>query len=71
MNHKDYLSELLSIQCEQAYGTVQRLKRMDGLTEDERNFLEGANNILAAVRDKFRVVKIANTEADDGKEGQA
>ena len=71
MSHKDYLSELLSIQCEHAYGTVQRLKDTGGLTDADRQFLVKAQDVLIRLRDKFRVVKIANTEANDGEEDEA
>ena len=67
MSHKDYLSELLSIQCEHAYGTVQRLKDTGGLADADRQLLTGAQDVLIRLRDKFRVVKTANTEAKDGK----
>ena len=71
MSHKDYLSELLSIQCEHAYGTVQRLKDTSGLTDADRLFLTKAQDVLIRLRVKFRVVKIENTEANDGEEVQA
>ena len=73
MSHQDYLSELLSIQCEQAYGTVQRLKDTGALSDEDRAFLVGAQDVLIGMRDRFRVVdtdrkvKAEHKEADDGK----
>ena len=69
MSHRDYLSELLSIQCEHAYGTVQRLKDTGGLTDADRQFLVEAQDVLIRLRDKFRVVKTADTEANNGRQG--
>lgn len=64
---KEYLSELLSIQCEQAYGTVQRLKGTDALSDEDRAFLVKAQDVLVNLRDRFRVTKNENKEANDGK----
>lgn len=70
---KEYLSELLSIQCEQAYGTVQRLKDTDALSDEDRAFLVKAQDVLISLRDRFRVVdadrkvKAEHKEANDGK----
>lgn len=66
---KEYLSELLSIQCEHAYGTVQRLKDTNALSDEDRTFLVKAQDVLISVRDRFRVTKNENKEANDG-EGQ-
>ena len=68
MSHKDYLSELLSIQCEHAYGTVQRLKDAGGLSDEDRLFLVKAQNVLLRLRDKFRVVKLEKEEAENNGE---
>ena len=70
---KEYLSELLSIQCEQAYGTMQRLKDTDALSDEDRAFLVKAQDVIISVRDRFRVmdadkkVKAEYKEANDGK----
>lgn len=69
MNHQDYLSELLSIQCEHAYGTVQRLKDTGALPDEDRAFLVKAQDVLISLRDRFRVTKNENKEANDGKQG--
>lgn len=68
---KEYLSEILSIQCEHAYGTVQRLKDTTELSDADRQFLVKAQDVLIRLRDKFRVTKFSSKEAADGKEGQA
>lgn len=68
MSHQDYLRELLSIQCEQAYGTAQRLKDTNTLSEEDRRFLVEAQDVLISLRDRFRVVKTGNKEANDGKQ---
>ena len=65
----DYLSELLSIQCEQAYGTAQRLKDTGDLSDEDRSFLVRSQDVLIQLRDRFRVVKSEKTEVSDG-EGQ-
>lgn len=67
MTTSDYLSELLSIQCEQAYGTVQRLKDTGALSDEDRAFLVQAQDVLISLRDRFRVTKNENEEANDGK----
>lgn len=64
---KEYLSELLSIQCEQAYGTVQRLKDTGALSDEDRSFLVKTQNVLIQLRDRFRVVRTEPKEANDGK----
>lgn len=64
---RDYLSELLSIQCEHAYGTVQRLKDTNALSDEDRLFLVQAQDVLISMRDRFRVVKVEHKEANDGK----
>lgn len=64
---KEYLSELLSIQCEHAYGTVQRLKDTNALSDEDGAFLVKAQDVLISVRDRFRVTKNENKEANDGK----
>lgn len=66
---KEYLSELLSIQCEQAYGTARRLKDTGALSDEDRAFLVNAQDVLVSLRDRFRVTKNENKEANDG-EGQ-
>ena len=67
----EYLSELLSIQCEQAYGTAERLKDTGALSDEDRRFLTAAQDVLVQLRDKFRVVKQdGRREATDGQEGQ-
>lgn len=71
MSHMEYLSELLSIQCEHAYGTMQRLKDADGLSDADRKFIVETQDILITLRDKFRVTKPETKEATDGQEGQA
>ena len=52
-----YLSELLSVQCEQAYGTAQRLKDTSTLSDEDREFLVKAQDVLISMRDRFRVAK--------------
>lgn len=70
---KEYLSELLSIQCEQAYGTAERLKDMGALSDEDRAFFVKAQYVLMSLRDRFRVVdadrkvKAEHKEANDGK----
>lgn len=66
MSHVDYLSELLSIQCEHAYGTVQRLKDTSALSDEDMLFLEDTQDVLINLRDRFRVVNTERKEADDG-----
>jgi len=68
MSHADYLRELLSIQCEQAYGTAQRLKDTGTLSDEDRAFLVEAQDVLGELRDRFRVVKTERKEADDGSD---
>ena len=68
MSHADYLRELLSIQCEHAYGTVQRLKATNTLTDEDRLFLVKAQDVLVELRDRLRVVKTEHKEADDGSD---
>lgn len=69
MSHTEYLKELLSIQCEQAYGTVQRLKDTNGLPDADRRFLVEAQDVLARLRDKFRVTEpdMNNEEKNDNE----
>lgn len=57
MSHLEYLSELLSIQCEQAHGTIQRMKDTNGLADADRQFLVEAQDVLIRLRDRFRVTK--------------
>lgn len=66
---KEYMSELLSIQCEQAYGTAQRLKDTGTLSDEDRAFLVEAQDVLISMRDRFRMVKVEHKEANDGKQG--
>lgn len=63
----EYLSELLSIQCEQAYGTAQRLKDTNTLSDENRKFIAKAQGVLISMRDRFRMVKVEHKEANDGK----
>lgn len=70
MNHMEYLSEILSIQCEHAYGTMQRLKDVDGLSDADRKLIMETQDILITLRDKFRVIRPSTKEATDGQEGQ-
>lgn len=63
----EYLSELLSIQCEQAYGTAQRLKDTNTLSDENRKFIAKAQDVLISMRDRFRMVKVEHKEANDGK----
>ena len=70
MNHMEYLSELLSIQCEHAYGTMQRLKDADGLSDADRKLIVETQDILITLRDKFRVTRPDTKEATNGQEGQ-
>ena len=65
---KEYMSELLSIQCEQAYGTAQRLKDTGTLSDEDRAFLVEAQDVLISVRDRFRMVKVEHKDANDGKQ---
>ena len=65
---KEYMSELLSIQCEQAYGTAQRLKDTGTLSDEDRAFLVEAQDVLISLRDRFRMVKVEHKEANDGKQ---
>ena len=62
----EYLSELLSIQCEQAYGTAQRLNDTNTLSDDDRALLVKAQDVLISMRDKFRIVKVEHKEENDG-----
>ena len=62
----EYLSELLSIQCEQAYGTAQRLKDTNTLADDDRALLVKAQDVLISMRDKFRIVKVEHKGENDG-----
>lgn len=62
----EYLSELLSIQCEQAYGTAQRLKDTNTLADDDRALLVKAQDVLISMRDKFRIVKVEHKEENNG-----
>ena len=64
---KEYISELLSIQCEQAYGTMQRLKDTGALSDEDRAFLVKAQDVIVSVRDRFRVVKTEPKEANNGE----
>lgn len=64
---KEYLSELLSVQCEQAYGTEQRLKDTGTLSDEDSELLVKAKDVLVSLRDRFRVVKTEHKEANDGK----
>ena len=63
MNHMEYLSELLSIQCEHAYGTMQRLKDADGLSDADRKLIVETQDILITLRDRFRVTRPDTKEA--------
>lgn len=71
---KEYLSELLSMQCEQAYGTALRLRNTGVLSDEDMAFLVKAQDVLISVRDRFRVTgadrkaKTEHKEANDGKE---
>lgn len=65
---KEYMSELLSIQCEQAYGTAQRLKDTGTLSDEDRAFLVEAQDVLISMRDRFRMVKVEHKEENDGKQ---
>jgi hypothetical protein len=68
MSHQDYLREVLSIQCEHAYGTVQRLRDANALSDEDRTFLMKAQDVLISLRDRFRVAKNENKEANNGKD---
>ena len=63
---KEYMSELLSVQCEQAYVTAQRLKDTNTLADDDRALLVKAQDVLISMRDKFRIVKVEHKEENDG-----
>ena len=67
MRHKDYLSELLSTQCEYAYGTAQRLKDAGGLSDEDREYLVKSQDALRSISDRFRVVETEHKEENDGK----
>lgn len=67
---EEYLSELLSIQCEHAYGTMQRLKDAGGLSDADRKLIVETQDILITLRDRFRVTRSNTKEARDGQEGQ-
>ena len=71
MNHMEYLSELLSIQCEQAYGTMQRLKDTNGLSDDDRRFLVQTQDVLLSLRDRFRVTDRTSGTGKEGCDGEA
>lgn len=62
---KEYLSEILSIQCEQAYGTAQRLKDLGALSDKDLVFLVQAQDVLKQLRDKFRVTVPEKTEENN------
>ena len=68
MIRKDYLSELLSVQCDRAYGTVRRLMDSDtvSLSDEDRALLATARDVLPRLRDRFRVTKTEDME-DGGK----
>ena len=55
---KEYLSELLSIQCEQAYGTTLRLMDTGALSDEDKAFLKRVQDDLIIMRDRFRVVDV-------------
>ena len=63
-----YLSELLSIQCEHAYGTIRRLEDTGALSDEDRVLLARGQDVLIQLRDKFRVVKVDRKEANDGED---
>lgn len=69
MSLQDYLSELLSIQCEHAYGTMQRLKDTNSLSDEDRMFLVNAQDVLISLRDRFRITIKQGGEENDGKQG--
>lgn len=71
MNHMEYLSELLSIQCEQAYGTMQRLKDTNGLSDEDRQFLVQTQDVLLSLRDRFRVTDRTGGAGKEGCDGEA
>lgn len=70
MSHFDYLKEVLSIQCEQAYGTVQRMKDMPELSVTDRDYLrQVAEPVLIDLRDKFRIVPVnSNSNKNEGEQ---
>lgn len=71
MSHLDYLKEVLSIQCEQAYGTVQRMKDMPGLSVTDRDYLrQVAEPVLIDLRDKFRIVPVNSKNKNIQGEGE-
>lgn len=65
---KEYLSELFSIQCEQAYGTAQRIKDTNELSDADRAILKRMQDDLITMSDRFRVVKTEHKEANDDKD---
>lgn len=67
---EEYLRELLSIQCEHAYGTMQRLKDAGGLSDADRKLIVETQDILIILRDRFRITRSNTKEAADGQEGQ-
>ena len=67
MSRVEYLREVLSIQCEQAYNTIDRLERAGGISNAETDLVRAARCALATVRDAFRVVDPPAKEAEDGQ----
>lgn len=67
MSLQEYLSELLSIQCEHAYGTMQRLKSTNALSDEDRMFLVQTQDVLINLRDRFRVARTENKETNNGR----
>lgn len=65
MSHREYLSELLSIQCEQAQATIRRLKALQGLSAAQREWLEKQETVFGVTSDMFRVAE-RPADADGG-----
>ena len=64
--HDDYLRELFSVQCGNAYETARRLKETGTLSETDNAFLTDAQDLLVRMRDRFRVVIDKRRDNNDG-----
>ena len=63
----DYRKELLSVQCEQALATIGRLKKMEDLSPEDRQYLDLVAPTLTATKDRFRVTRVCVTSEPQGE----
>ena len=63
----DYRKELLSVQCEQALATIDRLKEMKDLSPEDRQCLDLVAPTFAATKDRFRVTRVCATSEPHGE----